>query len=96
MSANNNSGRNESEDNVSGVKKLVEFLKNPVNIAELLDEDTLKKIGADVVAADKVDSDSMADWAQVVEKGLELIKPEVHPKSTPWPGAATRARSRRS
>lgn len=76
---------NEKEYNVN---RLVEFIENPVNVAEFLEEDELIKIGHDVVSGFDADLDSMNDWVDIVNKGFELIKPEVHPKSDPWPGAA--------
>ncbi|MCH8986156.1 MAG: hypothetical protein IIB04_06020, partial [Acidobacteria bacterium] len=30
----------------------------------------------------------MKDWIEGVEKGLQLMKPEYHGKSTPWPNAS--------
>jgi hypothetical protein len=76
------------EQDLQGIDILVDYLDNPINIAEMLDDDILLKIGSDAVAGYQADLDSMEDWVRVVEKGQELIKPEILPKTEPWPNAA--------
>jgi hypothetical protein len=76
------------EQDLQGVNILVDFLANPINIAEDVDEEILLKIGSDAVSGYQADLDSMQDWVRIVEKGQELIKPEIMPKSEPWPNAA--------
>lgn len=78
----------ETNETPRGVNLLLDFLLNPVNIAEQLDDDTLARIGQKAIEGFDADKDSMVDWERVVEKGFELIKPETHSKSDPWPGAA--------
>lgn len=77
-----------AEEALQGVDILVDFLANPINIAEVIDEETLLRIGSDAVAGYNADLDSMEDWIKIVEKGQELIKPEIQPKTEPWPDAA--------
>lgn len=70
------------------VGTLLSFLREPVNIAENIDENRLNEIGRKAVEGFQADTESMQDWVDAVEKGLELVKPGVRPKSDPWPNAA--------
>ena len=47
----------------------------------------LRLIGQDVTEGYGVDWDSMADWRDDIDKGLELIKPATGPRDEPWQGA---------
>jgi chaperonin GroES len=58
------------------------------NIAEDLDDDLLSKIGRNVVEGYNTDKDSMQDWVDGVELGLELVKQEKSARSEPWENAA--------
>jgi chaperonin GroES len=58
------------------------------NIADMFDDDTLMKVGLGAKEGFEADQDSMDDWAELVDFGLELVKQETHSKSTPWEGAA--------
>ncbi len=69
------------------IKELIKFI-GVKNIAEDLDEDTLMTLGSDVRDRFEQDQGSMKDWATAVDFGLALVKQELHPKSTPWEGAA--------
>jgi len=69
------------------IEIIATFIDNP-NIAEDLDENLLLKLGSQVIEGFNADWDSMVGWRQVVEKGLELIKPEFKPKSEPWDNSA--------
>lgn len=51
-------------------------------------ENALRLIGQDVVEGYGVDWDSMADWREDIDKGLDLIKPATGPRDEPWQGAA--------
>lgn len=66
---------------------LVENIVKP-NLAEDLDDNTLQKIGADVVAMYEVDKASRSDWEQRIEAGMKVAKQIVETKTFPWPGAA--------
>lgn len=65
----------------------VEFVPKP-NIADMFDTDTLLAVGRQCKEGYEADQDSMADWSELVDFGLELVKQETKPKSTPWDGAA--------
>jgi chaperonin GroES len=59
-----------------------------INIAERLDEDTLNKIGRDIVDWYAVDEDSRADWLAANEKWLKLATQITEGKDFPWPNAS--------
>jgi len=65
----------------------VVFIPKP-NIADMFDDDILDEIGANVINGFDSDHQSMEDWSKFVDKGLELVKQEMNPKSTPWDGAS--------
>jgi chaperonin GroES len=58
------------------------------NIAEDLDDDLLLKIGRCAVEGYTSDKDSMQEWVDGVELGLDLVKQEKESRSEPWAGAA--------
>jgi chaperonin GroES len=58
------------------------------NIADMFDDDTLLKIGRQAKEGYEADQDSMTDWIELVDFGLDLVKQETQSKSTPWDGAA--------
>ena len=69
------------------IKNLIKQIQKK-NIAEDMSETDLSKIGNDVCVGYDKDWDSMADWRNDIDAGLELIKPAAKGKSTPWEGAA--------
>lgn len=77
----------EEEEQADDVQVLLGFIDSP-NIAEDIDEDTLRKLGGQVCEDFNRDDDSMADWADMVEFGQDLAKQERHGKSEPWEGAS--------
>lgn len=58
------------------------------NIAELLDEDALVKIGSAVVEDYDNDKRSRADWEKKYDDAMKLAAQVVEEKSSPWPGAS--------
>jgi hypothetical protein len=73
------------------IKKLLDLISK-TNIAEDFDnedgDEKLNKIGREAQEGFNADWDSMSDWRDAVEKGLELIEPATKSRSTPWEGAA--------
>jgi chaperonin GroES len=69
------------------IKKLLSFIGKD-NIADEFDEDQLKKCAERVKRQFDQDLESMTDWMNSVEMGLELMKPEFKGKSSPWEGAS--------
>jgi chaperonin GroES len=58
------------------------------NLAVDLDEHTLQRIGADVVAMYDFDEASRSEWREKIEAGLKTAKQVCEPKTFPWPDAA--------
>jgi chaperonin GroES len=59
-----------------------------INITDKVDEDTLVKIAERVISQYHDDFDSMADWAEYIDKGIEVAKQELTSRSQPWDGAS--------
>jgi chaperonin GroES len=58
------------------------------NIAELLDEEELNKIGMRVCADYRIDEQSRDEWLRMNEEAIKIAKQVMEEKSTPWPNAA--------
>lgn len=58
------------------------------NIADMFSDDVLLAVGRQAKEGHEADQDSMTDWAELVDFGLDLVKQETQSKSTPWDGAA--------
>jgi len=61
---------------------------NDANIADSLDEETLKTLGREVKEGYERDLDSRKEWEEKVDKALKLASQVVENKSYPWPNAA--------
>lgn len=66
---------------------LQEYIASP-NIADLLSEDELGKIGQKVHSEFEVDKQSRADWEEKCDKAMEMAMQIVPSKQYPWPNAA--------
>lgn len=69
------------------LKTLIEFIGKQ-NIAAEVDKETLDKLSEQVTKHFEEDHESMKDWIEGIDKGIELMKPEFTTKSTPWQGAS--------
>lgn len=58
------------------------------NLAELLDTNTLNRIGQDVIRDLALDEASRDDWMKASEKALQAAMQIRSPKSFPWPNAS--------
>jgi chaperonin GroES len=58
------------------------------NIADMFSDDQLLAVGRQAKEGYEADQDSMNDWAELVDFGLDLVKQETQTKNTPWDGAA--------
>jgi chaperonin GroES len=67
--------------------KIDELIACP-NIAELLDDQDLNKIGQDVVKGFENDLQSRSAWEKKTEDAMKLALQVVEAKSFPWPGAS--------
>jgi hypothetical protein len=59
-----------------------------VNIAGDIDKEKLALIADDVIRRANEDDDSMKEWRESVDHGIQLCKPEFKSKDKPWAGAA--------
>ena len=57
------------------------------NLAEFLDDDVLRKIGAEVLDAVKADDDSREEWKKAIKDGMDLLGFTNTPKMKPFEGA---------
>ena len=69
------------------MKKLLDFIES-VNIADGLKPEKLVYIGQRVKRQYDEDMDSMREWSECVEKGIDLMKQEWMPKTVPWEKAS--------
>jgi chaperonin GroES len=67
--------------------KLVEYERAP-NVAELLDDEQLEKIGYDVEREFKIDKQSREDWEKSAERAMEIALQVRQPKNYPFENAA--------
>ena len=59
-----------------------------INLADELDEDTLVKLGKQLIGEIEGDIDSRSEWEARNDKWIELASQVMEKKSTPWPNAA--------
>lgn len=58
------------------------------NVASVLDEDELTKLGAKVSREYKIDRDSRDSWEKGARRAMDLAKQKKEAKSYPWPDAS--------
>ena len=66
---------------------LIEFIDSD-NIAELLDDDKLNKIGSTVVEGYKADRNDRQPWEEKMKVSMDLALQNAKEKSFPWPKAS--------
>lgn len=71
-----------------GPKIALNKLQKSNNIAKLLDEESLVKIGNDVYKGYEIDESSRSEWSETVLKALEIAKQLMKKKSFPWENAS--------
>jgi len=69
------------------MKQLLDYIDSE-NVAQMLDEPELGLIADRVIENYDKDWDSMSDYVEVTKAGLELAKPDMNARTTPWQGAA--------
>ena len=57
------------------------------NLAEVIDENDLERIGSDLIAAFQNDKDSRRDWEETYTKGLDQLGLKIEERTQPWNGA---------
>jgi chaperonin GroES len=65
-----------------------QIFKPKPNIANLISDDMLLKIGYCVIDGFEVDLASMQEWLEDIETGKKLVKQEKNGRSEPWEGAS--------
>jgi len=75
------------EDEVSAYQKLFEWADED-NLAEMMEEEDLRRIGREVVEGYNDDLRSRDDWQKIYDSAMKLAKLTEEKKNTPWPGAA--------
>src|ERR1700679_1257000 len=63
-------------------------LQDSDNIAELLEEDQLREIGAQVVKGYEIDEASRSEWKDLVDHVMKIMNQKIKPKNTPWPNSS--------
>lgn len=58
------------------------------NVADLLDEETIKQIGFDAYEGYSTDKASRKEWEDRMDKGIKLALQMVEEKNSPWHGAS--------
>lgn len=69
------------------IKQLQGYI-GKANIADQFDDDTLNAVATRVKAQYDQDLLTMTDWIEAVKNGLDLMRQEYTPKSSPWQGAS--------
>jgi hypothetical protein len=64
------------------------ILDSALNVAELLQEDHLDRIGTQVIQDFEIDRETMGDWLKGIEDGIKLASQNIEAKTEPWPGAS--------
>mgnify|MGYP005989033851 FL=1 len=57
------------------------------NLAEIIDENDLERIGSELIAAFQNDKDSRRDWEETYTKGLDQLGLKIEERTQPWNGA---------
>jgi len=66
----------------------IQELFNEDNIANVLDEDTLLKIGDDIITGFDDDKQSRSNWETEMKDAMDLALQIMEDKTYPWPGAS--------
>lgn len=66
----------------------IQELQKSDNIVNLLDENVLYEVGAQVIRGFELDEDSRLEWKATVDKAMAIARQVIEPKSFPWPGAS--------
>ena len=57
------------------------------NLAEIIDEADLEKIGSELISAYNMDKDSRKEWEETYTKGLDQLGLKIEERTQPWNGA---------
>lgn len=62
-------------------------LDHDMNLAEILPDNELDALGADLIADFEADKRSRAEWARSYVNGMDLLGLSIEERQDPWPGA---------
>lgn len=74
----------ETEDEEEGMPPTA----HDANLADVIDDDELQALGADLVEKFEADRQTRKDWAMAYVKGLELLGMKIENRTQPWDGAS--------
>jgi hypothetical protein len=57
------------------------------NLADDMDVDQLNQVADDLVGMFEADNESLSEWKQTYEDGLELLGLNIEERTEPWDGA---------
>lgn len=77
----------ENRTATSSIDTLKSFI-GQTNIAPMLDQDMVSKIGMEVTRGYDIDKASRADWEKMMQTAMDLAMQVTKEKSWPWPNAA--------
>lgn len=78
----------ENEPQESDALHLTDILKPGINLATILDDNQLNKIGTDVVRDVEIDQKSRKDWLDIYKRSLDVAMQVKEAKNSPWPKAS--------
>ena len=81
----------EQEDAPATKQQPVDMLRSFIgqaNIAPMLDDEVVKKIGMEVTRGYDADHASRGDWERMMQKAMDLAMQVTQAKNWPWAGAA--------
>lgn len=78
----------EGEETPNRAFTMADILQPGINLAEMLDEDTLNKIGQNVIRDVGTDEGSRGDWETRYERNIKIAMQTKEPKVFPWPKAS--------
>lgn len=75
-------------DKIESPDQFIETVSSAVNIADMLSDSELARIGEEAIEGYNLDYDSMSDWRDKMERGIKLAKLVKQDKNYPFEGAA--------
>lgn len=77
----------DKKNEINTPSRLIDYIQSP-NIAEMLEDKSLGKIGKKALDEYQIDEDSRAQWKEDTKKAMDLAKMVKQEKNYPWPKAS--------
>lgn len=74
MDREDTEGEENTVENKVSIENFFDDRRNPLNIAELFDEDTLSRIGRTVISETETDLNSRAEWQEKINAAMDILK----------------------